>query len=261
MPNETETKLSEELIKLFGMKKRPRKRQVSFFETMKTKGFTDPSTTSNDENKSTPAPGQSPDASSQAVVHRGPPTSVYGYRRPKITFNSDGTTYDNNVPELPQDVEMTYEDTLDKCRNILAKNHPELVEHQKTGNRIRMRTPIVQKGTGRNTMVNNFEDVCKSIHRPIDHVEQFLLTELGCKGNLNPQNALILREKYDNVAIEKVLRQYVLQYVQCPACKSANTIFRKSDRITEIICEECQASRHIASIKQQGAITKVRRRQ
>ncbi|KAA6397727.1 MAG: putative eukaryotic translation initiation factor 2 subunit beta [Streblomastix strix] len=147
---------------------------------------------------------------------------------------------------------------LDRAFDVLQREHPDLIQSSENKKRLKLK-PLQLSRQARNTNITNFEEVCKSLKRPLDHVMLFLLTELGCKGNLNQENNLILRDRYQEKIIEKGLSQYIKEYIQCRSCKAFNTMFSKSDRTLEIVCEECHASRCVQAIKQEGALTKVRK--
>lgn len=149
---------------------------------------------------------------------------------------------------------------LERCFAVLQKEHPDLVKSREK--KAVFHLPDIKYGKeGKNTFITNFEEICNSLHRPIDHVQQFILTELGCKGNLNSENCLIFRDRYELAQIQKAIRKYSMEYIVCNSCASVNTLFQKTDKLLEIICQECHSSRTTQSIKNQTVITKVRKNQ
>lgn len=67
---------------------------------------------------------------------------------------------------------------------------------------------VAREGT-KKTVFTNFYDLCKSMNRSGDHVQQFLLAELGTSGNLDGQNRLIVKGRFLPKAFEGVLRRYM----------------------------------------------------
>ena len=53
----------------------------------------------------------------------------------------------------------------------------------------------------------------KSMNRQPEHVQQFLLAELGTSGSLDGQSRLIVKGRFMPKAFEGVLRRYMNEYV------------------------------------------------
>ena len=59
------------------------------------------------------------------------------------------------------------------------------------------------------TVFTNFLELCKTMNRQLEHVQAFLLAELGTSGNLDGQSRLVVKGRFLPKAFEGVLRRYV----------------------------------------------------
>lgn len=75
--------------------------------------------------------------------------------------------------------------------------------------------------------------------------------ELGTEGSIDGNQRLMIRGKYLPKYIESLLRKYVVEYVTCEMCRSANTdlIKDQSSRLHFCKCRDCGSSRSVAVIK------------
>jgi len=70
------------------------------------------------------------------------------------------------------------------------------------------RLQVAREGT-KKTVFTNFMELNKSMNRQPEHVQQFLLAELGTSGSLDGQNRLIVKGRFQPKAFEGVLRRYM----------------------------------------------------
>ncbi|VBB17804.1 translation initiation factor 2 subunit beta [Yasminevirus sp. GU-2018] len=106
---------------------------------------------------------------------------------------------------------------------------------------VRLVRPVIEK-KDRKTYIHNFTEVCKSIGRNQDEIQQFLGRELQMATSVKENGSL----KIDAIvratgSIENILRTYVTEYVMCKACKSCKTKTVKEDRITFLECTACKS--------------------
>ncbi len=82
-------------------------------------------------------------------------------------------------------------------------------------------------------------DITKSINRPAEHLQEYLLAELGTSGSLDGQQRLIMKGRFLPKAFEGCLRRYMNDYVLCNSCKSPDTLLDRdsSTRITFLRCQ------------------------
>lgn len=83
---------------------------------------------------------------------------------------------------------------------------------------------MAREGT-KKTVFTNFMELCKAMNRQLEHVQLFLLAELGTSGNLDGQSRLIVKGRFLPKAFEGVLRRYVNECApsQRPACRAPLT--------------------------------------
>ena len=65
---------------------------------------------------------------------------------------------------------------------------------------------MAREGT-KKTVFTNFMDLCKSMNRSSEHVQAFLLAELGTSGSLDGQQRLVIKGRFLPKAFEGVLRR------------------------------------------------------
>ena len=67
---------------------------------------------------------------------------------------------------------------------------------------------VAREGT-KKTVFTNYMELCKAMNRQPEHVQLFLLAELGTSGSLDGQSRLIVKGRFQPKAFEGVLRRYV----------------------------------------------------
>lgn len=180
---------------------------------------------------------------------------------------AEGTEAENeedrldNQPKLPwdgSDRDYSYQELLDRVFGILRENNPELTGEKR---RTIMKPPQVAREGTKKTVFTNFLELCKTMNRQLEHVQAFLLAELGTSGNLDGQSRLVVKGRFQPKAFEGVLRRYVNEYVLCNSCKSPDTLLDRDSatRIMFLRCQQCGASRTVAAIKA-GFVARTSRR-
>lgn len=105
----------------------------------------------------------------------------------------------------------------------------------------------VQVGTKR-TQIVNLEEICKALHRPIDHVSNFLQAEFKQQGALDG-GVILFKCRLQPQQVRNAFKAYQAQYVTCYGCKSGNTMLSKDGKQTYVRCSDCGAFRSVAAIK------------
>ena len=100
------------------------------------------------------------------------------------------------------------------------------------------------------TAFSNFPEICDSFNRDKTHVNNFLMAELGTTTSEDAKGRLLIKGKYNQKNIHKVLEKYILTYVQCSMCKSLNTQISKNamNRLYFLECMNCGSSKSVASV-------------
>lgn len=161
--------------------------------------------------------------------------------------NSDTINLNQDEGSCAKNSEYSYQFLLERVYGLIKRLNPDVVE--KT--RVNIAVPIVNRvGRSRSVWVN-FADICNSLNRPMDHLFQFILTELGCEGSIGGENQFLLKNKYNNKHIESLLKKYVLDYVQCTNCKSTKTVLKKdnSTRMQVLACTICKSEKTVTAIR------------
>ena len=70
---------------------------------------------------------------------------------------------------------------------------------------------VAREGT-KKTVFTNYMELCKTMNRVPEHVQLFLLAELGTSGSLDGQQRLVVKGRFQPKAFEGVLRRYVNEY-------------------------------------------------
>jgi translation initiation factor 2 beta subunit (eIF-2beta)/eIF-5 len=144
-------------------------------------------------------------------------------------------------------LEYSYDFLLDRVNELIKKHNPQMTEKEK----ISLPVPNVCRASTTRSNWTNFGETSTMINRPIDHLFQFILSELGTEGSVTAENQLLLKGKYNNKHMESLLKKYVIEYVQCQNCKSINTLIKKDNltRMNSIECKNCLSTRTVATIK------------
>ena len=140
-----------------------------------------------------------------------------------------------------------YEMLLERVTSLLKENNPALVKKTK----YQIKVPNVQKLSVNKAVWINFEEICTSINRPMEHVMLFITTELSCEASFGQENQLILRWRYKNKIIEGLLIKYIQEYVTCWMCKNPRTTLNKepATRLYFMHCTACHSTRSVSTIK------------
>lgn len=94
----------------------------------------------------------------------------------------------------------------------------------------------------RKSYIYNFLDVCKSIDRDPEEVKKFLSRELNMETSFKEDGALKIDAIVRNAGIiEKLITNYIKDFVQCKACLSCKTTTQRVDRLTYLVCKACGA--------------------
>ncbi|GIY98798.1 eukaryotic translation initiation factor 2 subunit 2 [Caerostris extrusa] len=153
------------------------------------------------------------------------------------------------LPASPKDddTDYTYEELLARVFNIMREKDPNIDNVSKK--KLVMKPPqIIRIGTKKSSFVN-FIEICKLLHRTPQHLQSYLLVELGTSGSVDGNNQLIIKGRFEQRQIENVLRRYIKEYVTCHTCHSPDTMLQKDTRIFFLQCESCGSRCSVASIK------------
>jgi len=132
----------------------------------------------------------------------------------------------------------------------LATRLFDLIQRPEEKTTVKIKIPVVQKSGSRKTAWVNFPQICTNIDRQPEHVMQFFLAEVANTGSIDGNGRLIMTGRYQPKQIERLLRSYILEYVQCRTCKSLETKLEKENRLLFMRCDTCGSKRSVAQVKQ-----------
>ncbi|KAI8322084.1 hypothetical protein GQ54DRAFT_297606 [Martensiomyces pterosporus] len=135
---------------------------------------------------------------------------------------------------------------LARFYKVLRDNNPDLAGEKR---KYTIVPPQVVRDGNKRSVFANLNDICKRMHRPPEHVIQFLFAELGTSGSIDGSGRLVIKGRFQQKQIENVLRRYIVEYVTCKTCKSGETVLTKENRLYFIQCESCGSTRTVAPIK------------
>ncbi len=128
--------------------------------------------------------------------------------------------------------EMEYTELLKRARKDLPK---EVFE--KSRFEIPKFESFVQ---GVKTIIKNFTEVARTLHRDPNHLAKFLFIEAGTAGEIKGHR-LILKGKKNQDFLNSKLNDYVNEFVLCKQCKKPDTELRSEGGIDRIKCKACGA--------------------
>lgn len=138
----------------------------------------------------------------------------------------------------------TYNAMLTRLFEALNRNN----EGTSVGERNQVPVPILEKIGKKKTVISNFGRICTSFNRPLEDVKDFIEKELSIRGNLDSNNALILKfETRKATDFDRILIKYLDMYVKCNSCHTINTTLTKEGRRLELRCNWCTATRTVTA--------------
>ncbi|KAK9671455.1 hypothetical protein RND81_12G031100 [Saponaria officinalis] len=140
----------------------------------------------------------------------------------------------------PTAQDYLYEELLDRIYGVVGI---------KSKTAMRLSVPEVLRQGTKKTVLVNFLDFCKTMHRSPEHLQGYLEAELASNSAVDGKNQLVINGRFQVKHIESILRRYAGEYVLCYGCKSPNTVLSKENRLMFVQCEECGSSRTVAPIK------------
>lgn len=164
----------------------------------------------------------------------------------------------SGLPWDGTDRDYTYEEMLDRAFGILREHNPNLGGGKK---RTTLKPPQVAREGTKKTVFTNFMELSKAMNRQHEHVQAYLMAEMGTSGSLDGQQRLVIKGRFAPKDFENILRRYVNEYVLCSSCKSPDTLLDRdsASRIMFLRCQQCGASRTVAPIKA-GFVARTSRR-
>lgn len=106
----------------------------------------------------------------------------------------------------------------------------------------RFEMPVVESFTqGPRTFIKNFESILKTIRRERDQALKVLTKELATAASIE-EDKVVLKGKFEQAKIQKVVNYYIQKYVLCSECKKPDTKLLEQKGIKVLKCEACGAT-------------------
>lgn len=165
-----------------------------------------------------------------------------------LAMTEDGNQETLNSKEKPLDSnrDFTYKELLERAFRLIRQNNPDLAGERR---KFVLVPPQVGREGSKKTAFANIADICRRMRRPIDHLVQFLLTEMGTTGSIDGTQRFIIRGRFTQAHLETLIRRYVNDYVTCPICRMQETNLIKEQRLLFLQCESCGSKRAVNAIK------------
>jgi len=120
-------------------------------------------------------------------------------------------------------------------RRAYSQLPPEVFEHR------RFEIPKPRSTiAGARTILYNFKEICDALNREPNHLLRFLSREMATAGTTDGTRA-IFQGRFDQDALERLIKRYVDEFVICPVCKRPDTKIVKEKRLYFLVCEACGA--------------------
>ncbi|MBS7605545.1 MAG: translation initiation factor IF-2 subunit beta [Candidatus Bathyarchaeia archaeon] len=100
---------------------------------------------------------------------------------------------------------------------------------------------------GSRTFLENFKDICEILNRDPNHVLRYLLKELATSGSIEGSRA-VFHGRFEGEVIDRLIRRYMDEFVNCPICKRPDTKIIKEKRLNFLVCEACGAKSPVRRI-------------
>jgi translation initiation factor 2 subunit 2 len=136
---------------------------------------------------------------------------------------------------------MDYEKMLEKGRKELPESilKTERFEIPKVKGHIQ----------GNRTVINNFNEIAKILHREPEHLLKFVLKELAAPGEIKKTGVAMIGRKVSAASINEKIEKYAKEFVLCHECKKPDTQLFKKENVVFIRCLACGAQHPVKDIK------------
>ncbi|OAG29706.1 translation initiation factor 2 subunit 2 [Nematocida displodere] len=114
----------------------------------------------------------------------------------------------------------------------------------------KIKIPISIKRDGSTKTAFNITDVCNVIDRDVLHLKQFIEVELSVNSSIDGGGRLIIKGIYPEAQVQRLVRNYIKQYVTCGICASLSTALEKKDKLLFKKCLTCGATQTVNAIQQ-----------
>jgi translation initiation factor 2 beta subunit (eIF-2beta)/eIF-5 len=151
--------------------------------------------------------------------------------------NCDNNNCDNNNCDGKDDIDHDVSYDLDSLLDRLYEN---LGGDQYKKIRINIRPPEITSLPKR-TIITNMAIIADHIKRDVNIIHTFFKSELQATITINEKGHFIIRGKFKQSNIEKILKSFIAIYCQCFTCKCLDTNLEDKNGFKRIVCNKCKA--------------------
>ena len=155
------------------------------------------------------------------------------------TTNDTNDINKSNNEEVLLGSTEDYELLLDRIVDIIIEKNKDSNE---TDKKWTLPVPELVKQATRSVW-KNFGETSSIFKREKEHLQAFILKELGTEGNIAGENSeqLSLKGRITSTKVEALIKKYAILYIRCPNCKSLDTTLNKnpSTRLRMLECNYC----------------------
>lgn len=133
---------------------------------------------------------------------------------------------------METEFEFDYEAMLDEA-------YSKLPSKPKSTGRFEVPRPRVEIA-GSRTIILDLKQIAEAMNRTPETLLNYLARELGTAASFEGDNA-VLQGRFRRNTIERMINNYVKDYVICPVCKRPDTVLVKEKRFLFLVCQACGA--------------------
>lgn len=135
---------------------------------------------------------------------------------------------------------------METYEKLLEKAQKELPEQAVGSERFNIEK-IKGHLEGNKTVLVNLKKIAKDLCRDENHLLKYLLRELAAPGKI-VRDRVILGTKVPASAINKKIKKYVSEFVQCSECSKPDTGLIEEKGIAYLKCMACGAKKPVKTI-------------
>lgn len=114
--------------------------------------------------------------------------------------------------------------------------------------KVKIPISIRKEGTTKTSL--NITEICERLSRDIAHLKQYLEVELSVTSSVDGEGRLVIKGVFPEAQVQKMIRNYIKQYVTCGVCSSLNTAMEKEGKLLFKRCVTCGATQSVNAITQ-----------
>lgn len=103
---------------------------------------------------------------------------------------------------------------------------------------------IISNIENKKTYISNYLDIENKLKRDyIISLMDFIKAELSTEVSVSADYKLVITHIFRPASLEKVIKNYISNYVQCKSCNSGDTFTSKENKIIFINCNKCKSKK------------------